>query len=302
MNNDQKYEELIYLNKERMSITNSKEFFIGKKIIKYSRLLKNFHFIRIFKELFHDIYAFLYKDVSGNKIIDFQNDAVESFSKKIIVYTCIFGAYDEILEPLCIDPNCDYFIFTDQDLPLNSVWKKVDCNKIPSYCTTPALKNRYVKMFPHKFFDVDYSIYIDGNLQIVGHPSLLVQNKINTCKTGIGMHLAPRENCIYEEARNVYHVGKINKRDEKKVLKLYKNLKMPHHYGMFECNVIVRDHKNENMRIIMEEWWDNFINGVKRDQLYFTLVLFKNGYEFSDLVNFGASVNDNIHFLRKEHL
>ena len=296
------YDALLYLNSERIKVNKSKELFIGKKFSKYANLIKKLRFARIFKEFCHDVYAFFNKDVRNNHIIDFNKDSLNSFPSKVIVYTSIYGPYDKILEPLCIDENCEYYIFTDQELPKDSIWKKADNSSIPDYCDTSVKKNRFVKMFPFKVFDCDYSIYLDGNLQIVGHPSKLVQNELNSCKTGIAMHLAPRENCIYEEASNVCHVGKITKDEKKEVLRMYKDNSMPRHFGMCECNVIVRNRNNINMKKIMEKWWENYFKGVKRDQLYFTYTLFTLGFAFSDLNTFGASVNDNIHFLRKEHI
>lgn len=301
MCDEEYYENLIYLNSERIKLGTGNERFIGSKVLKYLSLLKRLRLIRIFKELNHDIYAFFKKDVSNNHIIDFSQNALSVFSQKVIVYTSIFGSYDKILEPLCIDKNCEYYIFTDQEIPENSIWKKKDNSIIPEYCDTPAKKNRYVKMFPYKFFNCEYSIYIDGNLQLVGHPSQLVQKNLNECKTGIGMHLSPRENCIYEEAENVCHVGKITKGEKREVRKLYKEANMPRHFGMCECNVIVRNHENENMKQIMEKWWKYYLEGVKRDQLYFTYTVYISGFKFTDINTFGASVNDNVHFLRTEH-
>ena len=301
MSDKEYYENLLYLNSERIKVSTGKERFVGVKVLKYFSLIKRLRFVRIFKELNHDIYAFLKKDVSNNHIIDFSQNAVSVFQQKVVVYTSIFGGYDKILEPLCVDENCEYYIFTDQNVPETSIWKKVDASLIPDYCDTPAKKNRYVKMFPHKLFDCLYSIYIDGNLQLVGHPSQLIQKKLNECKTGIGMHLAPRENCIYEEAKNVCHVGKISKSEKKQVLTLYKNSKMPRHFGMCECNVIVRNHNNVNMKQLMEKWWKYYLEGVKRDQLYFTYTVYTSGFKFTDINTFGASVNNNVHFFRTEH-
>ncbi len=133
---------------------------------------------------------------------------------------------------------------------------------------------------------------------MVGHPSQLVQKNLNECKTGIGMHLSPRENCIYEEAENVCHVGKITKGEKREVRKLYKEANMPRHFGMCECNVIVRNHENENMKQIMEKWWKYYLEGVKRDQLYFTYTVYISGFKFTDINTFGASVNDNVHFFK----
>lgn len=301
MDKDQYESSMIYLNEQRLEVINSKEYFWGKKLIKYLKLIRHFKIGKIIREIGHDIYAFLYKKNNDHQIMDFSADAIRTFKKRVVVYTSIYGKYDNILNPLTIDENCEYYIFTDQDVPEGSIWVRVDDSQIPKECSTDAMKNRFVKMFPHKFFKCDYSIYIDGNLQIIGHPSLLVQKKLSSCPTGIAMHLSPRENCIYEEARTVCHVGKINKKEMKNVLGLYKKNKMPKHYGMFECNVIVRDHNNERCKRIMDEWWSNYRQGVKRDQLYFTLVLFMQGYNFNDVINFGASVNKNKLFLRKNH-
>lgn len=293
---------LVYLNKKRMEIQNSREYFWGKKLLKYINLFKQLRFLSIFSELNHDVYAFFFKKNSSHKIIEFEKGCVDEFPDKVAVYTSIFGKYDDILEPLQVDPNCNYYIFTDQEVPKESIWQKMDCSSIPLECNTPALKNRFVKMFPYKFFDCKYSIYLDGNLQIVGRPSVMVQKSILSSKTGMGLHLAPRENCIYEEANTVCHVGKISKVERDKVLSLYKKSNMPRHFGMCECNVIVRDHDNPNLSSIMENWWRNYKTGVKRDQLYFTYVIYKQGYKFDDLVTFGASVNNNIIFLRQEHI
>lgn len=300
MNED--YNNLIYLNKKRIELKSSKEYFWGAKLLKYLKLLKKFRFIKITKELFHDIDAFFRKNVSNHKIIDFRLDSKKCFEKKVVVYTCIYGNYDDILEPLTIDSNCEYYIFTDQKIKEGSIWRIADDSLIPDYCDTPAKKNRYVKMFPYLFFpESEYSIYLDGNLQLVGHPSVMVQNSIDRCKTGIEMHLAPREHCIYDEAKNLYKVGKITKAESKYILQEYRKNNMPHGFGMCECNVIVRKHTNESCKQIMEMWWDMYSNGVKRDQLYFTYVLFRLGYSFDDVVNFGASVNQNLLFLRDSH-
>ena len=45
--------------------------------------------------------------------------------KKIAVYTCIVGDYDELLEPVYVNPNIEYFAFTDQVVKSDSIWKKL---------------------------------------------------------------------------------------------------------------------------------------------------------------------------------
>ena len=296
--NDEYVLKLIELNKKNIELNNSKECVFGRKFFIYFNFLKKFKFISLIKQFHHDIHA---DKKSSRALVDFDANKYIVKEEKIVVYSAIYGSYDEILEPLSVDENCDYYLFTDQSIPEGSVWKKADDSLLPSFCNTPTLKNRYIKMFPNKFFSNRFTIYIDGNLQIVANPSWLIQKDFVDCKTGIAMHLHPRGYCIYKEAKNAYFKGKISKKNMKYCLKFYKHNGMPKNYGMFECNVIARDSYNKNCISLMNSWWDAFYNGIKRDQLYFTFILYKNGYVFDDVFCYGKSVNDNYLFIRKEH-
>ena len=52
---------------------------------------------------------------------------------KIAVYTSIFGNYDPLIEPLYHSEKCDYYAITDQDIPENSIWNKLDVGSIPGF-------------------------------------------------------------------------------------------------------------------------------------------------------------------------
>ena len=43
---------------------------------------------------------------------------------KVVVYTCITGGYDELLEPIFRNNDFDYYVVTDMNIPTDSVWKK----------------------------------------------------------------------------------------------------------------------------------------------------------------------------------
>jgi hypothetical protein len=90
------------------------------------------------------------------------------FSKhRIAIYTAIFGSVDEIHEPIFVPDNCDFFIFTDQPVRHDSSWQVMTTDRIPAeIAQNPVLANRYVKMFPDRFFpEYAYTIYIDGKFQ-----------------------------------------------------------------------------------------------------------------------------------------
>lgn len=215
------------------------------------------------------------------------------FNQRIAVYTCIFGQYDKILEPLVVPDNCDYYIVTDVDIPKDSCWEpiKIDEKAYGIENLTPAQKNRYFKMHPHVLFkDYQYSVYIDGNIKIITDPTAFI-NRIG--KYGIAMHKHSKRDCVYDEII----VCDIYKRDTIENLKKQKQLlmseNMPKHYGMCECNIIARHHNDVRVVNLMEQWWNYYMQYSKRDQLSFPLVLYKNGISVSDVGTLGSNVNKN---------
>lgn len=287
------------LNKRALNFRNSKEFFIGDRIVRYLKLLKELHFILFIKLLLEDSWRVILKKKTPPSIQEL-NFSEEYHGKKIAVYTSVYGNYDKILEPLYKDPKCDYYIFTDQNIDTYSTWKKVEFENFPDEINSNFLKNRYVKILPHKVFpDYEYTVYVDGNLQITSEISLLFK-KFDS-PTGIAMHKHPSNSGIYEELMYNKRLGKITDDEEISLKKLYRDNHMPAHYGMFECNVICRNSSNSNCIKIMDRWWDEVFKGVKRDQLYFTYVLFLLGYEFKDIELIGNNINANPMFIRYQH-
>ena len=182
----------------------------------------------------------------------------------------------------------------------NSIWNKVEFDMFPRNVNTNFLRNRYVKMLPHKVLpDYEYSVYVDGNLQITSEISLLFKNF--SSPTGIAMHKHPSNNGIYEEVMYNKRLGKITSDEANYLRKLYKKYNMPDQFGMFECNVICRCSNNQCCVAIMDKWWNEVYNGVKRDQLYFTFVLFLLGYKFQDVALIGNNINANPMFIRYQH-
>nr|MBQ0091006.1 hypothetical protein [Candidatus Enterousia merdequi] len=86
-----------------------------------------------------------------------------------VIYTCITGEYDNLIQHKCVNNNFDYVCFTDNKKLLQSgivngwVIKKLKYNK------SDDIRNaRWHKIHPEKLFSqYDYSIWIDGNLNIL---------------------------------------------------------------------------------------------------------------------------------------
>lgn len=75
---------------------------------------------------------------------------------------------------------------------------------------------------------------------------------------------------------------------------------MPKDYGMVQCSIIARQHNLDSCKILMDEWWDEFVYFAKRDQLSFPLVMFRNNIAMEMITTLGANIyaNDSFEIVR----
>ena len=269
-----------------------------KKKVNFSNLGVLFSYLR--SGAFARIFNRLAKpNASKKKFV--RKDYINYPPVKVAVYTCIWGNYDSILEPLFLNPNIDYYILTDQEIPEGSAWKRAPIpDGVELKGKTNTEINRFFKMLPHLVFpEYDYSIYIDGNIRIVTDLFPLI------CDMGeydIGIH-DYSDDCIYE-MKNAIIAGKRAKRkDVIAQIKKYKQEGFPPHFGAFECNVLVRKHGTDFCKKIMNEWYEEFNRTTsKRDQLSLPYVLWKNGKTRDCIYSLGHHVRENPRFqVLKKH-
>lgn len=232
-----------------------------------------------------------------------QNKDISQNSK--VVYTCILGEYDKVYSPLIPTENTKYVIFSDNENIINEtkIWEyRPIPEKIKEICNNDnTLINRYIKMHPKEVFpEYDFALYIDGSIRIISDITDLF-NRINN-KTGLAMHVHPKREDVYEEAKACIKTKKGRKKYIKKQIKKYKKENFPEKYGLFEATVIAIDIKNENSQKILNEWWEEFFKTeTYRDQLIFTYILWKNKYEFNDIGILGGDILLNPKFKRYMH-
>ena len=218
----------------------------------------------------------------------------------IAVYTSIFGGYDSLADPIYVSDYCDYYAITDQEIPPGSVWKKVDTSGIPCFDTMDNYhKSKYCKMFPHILFpDYQYSIWIDGNVQIVADVMPLIK------KMGSQLMATfenPKHDCIYTEAKyNIYH-NNVNPKKMKQQMAEYKNEGFPRQFGMREFSVIVRLHHDKDIIRLMEQWWEQVNHYTMRDQISFPYILWKNDYSIDFIHSLGSNWRWSPRFIVKPH-
>lgn len=201
-------------------------------------------------------------------------------SDRIAIYTVIIGGYDTLKQPLYISSQCDYFVISDQDIDVtNTCWKLININSFnidKTYSNTK--KARYVKTHPDVFFpDYKYSIFIDGNFLVVAD---LVPLVMRLGSGSFAAHLHPKNNCIYQEGKDIIALGKSSELDVKKQLVAYKNEGFPKHFGLCETNILVREHNEFHCKNIDAAWWNEMQKYTLRDQLSLTYVVWKYEKEF----------------------
>ncbi len=212
---------------------------------------------------------------------------------KIALYTALTGAYDNLLQPKVVDQDFSYICFTDDISCLrNGVW---ELRKIPYATSEKKVLSRYPKMHPHLLLDdFDYSVYIDANVEILDDTLYKSVKEIvanNICLAGMKHQ---EVNCSYVEGLRIYTIGK--ERNVGIILKTLRFLKregFPYDYGMYEANIIFRNHHDPKVIKQCELWWDCYLNYVKRDQITYSYTLWKNQIPFNYILPEYYSANNH---------
>ncbi len=197
--------------------------------------------------------------------------------KRIVVYTAIFGDYDVLLEPKCKSENCDYICFTDNPKLRTKTWKLA---RLPSEGLSPALQNRKVKICPHLYFpNYEYSVYVDGNIEIIGHMEELVDKYLKEHYMACTKH--QERDCIYQEAEVCIELGLDNSQRVRQQMAKYNQAGYPKYYGLTDNSILLRRHNEPLIKQVMEDWWNEIERGSKRDQLSFGFVAWKHGLKYA---------------------
>lgn len=283
--------KLIELNKEYLDLYYSKEFqdYLRKNrlknMIKSLNIREIFHII-IDKLKYRNIYSTKYNNhTQGKKKMDVEG-------KKIAVYTCIVGDYDELLEPVYVNPNIEYFAFTDQVVKSDSIWKKIDISKFSEYRSlSPTQLNRLIKILSFKYLPkYDYTIYVDGIIKIVGDLLPLVEMVGDSL---LGIHYHNARDCIYKEANAVKLKKRCNKELVNKQMLTYEKKGYPVNNGLYENTILIRNHNHPLLNQLMVSWWEEYQKFPTRDQLCLPYVIWNQKISFDDIVILGSSIDKN---------
>jgi len=204
------------------------------------------------------------------------------------VYTAIFGAYDDLKEPLVITPGWQYICFTDQDL-VSRVWKIVKAPHVGS----PRRTSKLYKIMFHLFIDDEISIWVDASFII----NCNLDRWMKRFRSPMTLLQHPKRDCVYEEAAACIR----NKRD--KIARIqaqtdrYRKLGLPAHDGMAASGIMMREKTGETIQFA-ETWYEELQKHCHRDQISYAYANWK--YPIAHLTNWDYTCRHE--FLHVPHL
>lgn len=220
-----------------------------------------------------------------------------------IIYTCITGNYDDLKDYSFKNSDWDYVCFTDNKDILNnkkSMWKI----KPLAFGDLDDVRNqRWHKLHPHILFpEYKKSIWLDANVDITSKE--MFDDIDMAGKEGAAMSIAvhPDRDCIYKEAQACIDLGKDNEQTIRRQVQILKEKSFPQKNGLFETNIVYREHNNKKVIKIMNDWWWWIENYSRRDQLSLNYVLWKNDFRVRPLSRKGIKITPNVNHVTKEEL
>jgi hypothetical protein len=188
----------------------------------------------------------------------------------LVVFTAIFGARDTLKEPSVVTPGSRYICFTDEQLQ-SDIWEVVNP---PLTYANPRREARRYKLLPHRFFECQYSLWVDGSFKINTDVRELIQRYLGRADIATFKH--PDRDCIFDEATVCLQLGLDDPRRIERQMRQYRLAGFPQHSGLFSLGVLVRRHTPAVARL-NEEWSQELEAGSYRDQLSFPFCIWRLG-------------------------
>lgn len=220
----------------------------------------------------------------------------------VTVYSCFTSGY-EAVPPRAFNmgPYDRYVAYTDDASCIKTTW---EIRKLASPASVKRgdLINRYHKFFAESLFpDADVSIYIDGNIDVVGDISFLVDEFVKS-KALFGSLKHPQRKNVYEEIEAIRNLGKFKFDDAIKADKQLESYRLdgfPADFPLQAATVLFRRHGiDDRLGKAMSLWWRQVNTYTCRDQLSLPYVLWKTDLPY---IAIDLDIFDNQIFYRRPH-
>ena len=192
--------------------------------------------------------------------------------KKICVYTCITGNYDNLMD-IDKEAGVDYYCFTNNKNLTSNSWEIV-------YISDDSISNvklaRKIKILGHDLINDNYDIllWMDGAVsfrsKIIDFIDYYYDDKYDMVAFKHG-----ERDTILEECVECAKVCKETTENIVKLLDFYKKEKFIDSKGLIESTVFIKNGRSKKMYKAMKLWFDMILKYSHRDQLSFNYVLSK---------------------------
>lgn len=200
--------------------------------------------------------------------------------KRGAVYTCLVGKNSGLHQPEYINVYLDYICFTDKEEKWGTregTWeyRKMEREKGES---NSAMYYRY-KIKPHEVLkEYDYSIWVNGQMQIVGE----VEQLYEIYGRGNSFLAFPSyiQDNLYEAVHTSLNADDENIRLRKKILH-YREEGFPEYYGMISTNMMYRNHEDKILNQAMDIWLREATECSQMSEVGFSYGAWKSGLEYA---------------------
>ena len=204
---------------------------------------------------------------------------------KTAVYTVLFGDYDNFREPEYVDPDYDYYLFTDQNIESENYEVIFIVHHLDRSKRDLILQARTWKIFNGYDYlcinNYDSIIYHDCNIIPTASLKDLVDNQVTDFMT----IKHPGRDCIYQEYEVCCDVARDDVHIMNEQVQRYADDNYPINNGLIASGVIFR-RNTEDVKTLCAGWLQEVEGGSIRDQLSFNYVATKLNFKF-DLLPWG---------------
>lgn len=177
-----------------------------------------------------------------------------------MIYTAIFGGRDTLKDPKIRTPGARYVCFTDE--PLRSdVWEIV---RAPVEDGSPRRTSRTYKLLPHRYFETEYSLWVDASFCINVDVRTLMECYL--ARADLALFNNPVADCVYELSERLIQIRLDSPDRIRSQIQRYRSEGLPERGGVLHGAVLLRRHTPEIARF-NEAWWDEYQRGSVRDVL-----------------------------------
>lgn len=216
-----------------------------------------------------------------NPVVTYQLDSKHDFKRRVAIYSVVTGDYDIVYDPLYISKEVDYILFTNNRTITSQTWEiryiESDLNNL--------LLSRSIKMLPQQYLGADYefSVYVDANVLIYGDIGQLTSLLSDNVTLALTCH---SERCTIKEEIVVCCKKKhISEFEALRQYSRYVEEGFTDELGLPECGILIRNHSDNLLNKTMELWWNEYVNGVKRDQISLMYCIWKMNFVKYNLID-----------------